>query len=573
MNFSSAKLRIKDGFRRSRSTHIPFLFILAAGLALRFYRLGHMSIWRDEIETMVFSLAPTGEIIRHALEIPFIPRPPLYYFLTRIFLSMESSSYMLRFPAALASGITLVLSYYLARRWFGSRVALLSSLFLSLSPFQVHYAQEGREYAFLMMLSLLSLVFLDLVLDNHPRWIIPWSGTCLAVLYTHHFGALIFFSEIMTAVIMLSGAAGRSKVDRRRTLLLFLSAAAAVMILWGPILGQLLSGLSGPRGMQGLSLYPNFSPGELKVMFGLMALGNGPGTALIIILAIIGSIPFAGPWKKGTIISFFWIMPPLMVILFGKFDHAIRLRYCIFIIPLYFMAAARGASILDHAVAGRSAKPSGKSGRMISLPVISIALALAAIVWTFPYLGSYYREERANWRAVAAFLDEVAGNEDLIVVTGEGEVETNFQYFILDHYAGLGPRSTIVHLDLAKEEDLRDILKGGHAVWYAGTRWRKRYLFRLDPSIPRDMGYTSLPPIVFQARTELSPMEKMFLAPFRYQEIAVIPVWPGRLSKKEVEDVSMSLIAGALLIPDGHVDTAVTAAYLRGERNWSEGFR
>lgn len=162
--------------------------VLILGLIFRFYGLGQKLLWHDELATRVFAAGYTVEEWKAALytgeifdvaEVQKYQRhnpsrsvaeatrdlaendpqhPPLYYVLTRIWVSLFGDGLAtLRALSACVSLLCWFGMFWLSRELFGSpRVAWMSVALLSLSPFFVLYAQEAREYALWTLLILLS---------------------------------------------------------------------------------------------------------------------------------------------------------------------------------------------------------------------------------------------------------------------------------------------------------------------------------------------------------------------------------------------------------------------------------
>jgi uncharacterized membrane protein len=119
-------------------------------------------------------------------------------------------------------------------------VGLIAAFLLAISPFAVGYAQEARSYAFLEMLSCLSLLLLLLALARR-RWY-WWLGYVISaslVLYTHFFGWFVFGAEVLFAAILLLWRSLRNRRLDLRILALFASTVA-IALLYLPLVPSLL---------------------------------------------------------------------------------------------------------------------------------------------------------------------------------------------------------------------------------------------------------------------------------------------------------------------------------------------
>jgi 4-amino-4-deoxy-L-arabinose transferase-like glycosyltransferase len=126
--------------------------ILAATLVaavLRFFRLGHQSLWIDEQFTLTAAGLPGRLAWRDLLD---NVHGPLHTLSVALAATLGGDSeWVLRLPSALA-GIALVPAMaWLARVWLGRDTVAPAVWLTAGSPFLVWYSQECRNYAFLLL--------------------------------------------------------------------------------------------------------------------------------------------------------------------------------------------------------------------------------------------------------------------------------------------------------------------------------------------------------------------------------------------------------------------------------------
>jgi hypothetical protein len=122
-----------------------FLAILALGAVLRFATLGHDSLWIDEGYTLGVSRFPFS----HLWTVPFDVHPPLFYSLVKASLLIGESETVLRSTSAIASTLTLIPFYMLARALMGRIGGLVAMAFLAMAFTNLVFASDARNYALL----------------------------------------------------------------------------------------------------------------------------------------------------------------------------------------------------------------------------------------------------------------------------------------------------------------------------------------------------------------------------------------------------------------------------------------
>ncbi|MBK8837056.1 MAG: glycosyltransferase family 39 protein [Anaerolineae bacterium] len=152
--------------------------LLFGAFGLRALQNGRESLWRDEIDSIRFALAPWPaplEAFAKAGE-----NGPLYHLILRGWLSLGGTSDLaLRLFSTLCGMLLLAVIYALGRRLLGPRAAGWATAFAALSPALVWYAGEGKMYALQPL-----LITLALLAVARRRWI--WFGlAALAAMYVH----------------------------------------------------------------------------------------------------------------------------------------------------------------------------------------------------------------------------------------------------------------------------------------------------------------------------------------------------------------------------------------------------
>ena len=179
--------------KRGRVAKWGLVLLLAIGL--RLFRLDGHSLWFDEALSVLIGRLALRQVLTGAAG---SSHPPGYYLLLHLWQAggMGTNDWLLRYPSVVASMLSVALAYRVAGLMFDRRTGLLAALGVTLSPFQVYYAQEARMYAMATALTLgAAWCFVRMV--RKPRAVVPALGYVLfavAGLYTHYFVAWVLLA-------------------------------------------------------------------------------------------------------------------------------------------------------------------------------------------------------------------------------------------------------------------------------------------------------------------------------------------------------------------------------------------
>lgn len=158
---------------------IEFYWALALAAALRISQLGTASYWYDEGFTVSISRLPLLNMLEATAG---DVHPPGYYLVTWLTARISDSEWIMRAPSVIFSLLSLYITWRLVKLFKLSRLGqIVVVLWVTISPLQLHYAQEVRMYS-LLQLEVLWLIYLMIT----RRWF--WFGlVAAAALYTHNY--------------------------------------------------------------------------------------------------------------------------------------------------------------------------------------------------------------------------------------------------------------------------------------------------------------------------------------------------------------------------------------------------
>lgn len=362
---------------RSEGSQKVDWWLLAAltlvGAALRFFNIGDKSLWYDEASTYHMVQGAWRDVL--ALNATANSAPPLYPLLLALLTGPSASEAVLRAPAALAGILAIPASWLLARELVASRWALVVPLLVALSPTQVEYSQEVREYslAFAAACFILTAYVRLLTRPDLRRalWVAAAAtlGLCtqygIAVLIAG--AALVSFAELL-----------RRPQPQAALYVWFLAhlpiGVAALALYFTTIRTQLAAVALGKAAY----LIDRYGDGTLSGIVALVAPSRGdfvhfafPGKLMFAVTAL-----GAGAWlvRRGSGRAFALLAAPTLLTFVcavaGIYPFG-AIRQDMFLLPMVYVCAAIGVG----ALASFSAERVGKWG-------IAVVLALlAATAW------------------------------------------------------------------------------------------------------------------------------------------------------------------------------------------------
>jgi uncharacterized membrane protein len=126
---------------------------------------------------------------------------PLYQMLLRLFIKEEfPPEWIVRFPAYLFMILGLISTWYFTKCLFGRRVGIITILLLSTNPFFLRYGAEARPYSMFLFFSVTSMgIFYKIITSDNVKikHIFLYVITTTLLLYTHFYGVLLLFSQIL----------------------------------------------------------------------------------------------------------------------------------------------------------------------------------------------------------------------------------------------------------------------------------------------------------------------------------------------------------------------------------------
>jgi uncharacterized membrane protein len=238
------------------------IILLTLGIFFHFFNLDKKVYWHDEVYTSMRAAGYTrmeldeglfkdrlvsvselqkaqqtkpgstaqDTIASLAIEDP--QHPPLYFLMARFWMQLFGSSLTAsRLLPVLISLLSLPAIYFLALELFSSKLtAILATILLSLSPFDILFAQTARQYSLLTLTVIVSSLYLIKALkkSNWKDWLF-YSLACGIGFYTHPFFVLTIIAH---GVLVIGHWLLIKKISKN--LLAFIVAIALTSLLYSP---------------------------------------------------------------------------------------------------------------------------------------------------------------------------------------------------------------------------------------------------------------------------------------------------------------------------------------------------
>lgn len=297
-------------------TRRTFTIIFILGIALRIFWI-QIPLWYDENFTLILARLPFSQMMQAVYG---DVHPPLWYLIewTLYHLVPTLPAWFIRVPACLFSIVALVLfTKVMDQLQISPNVKALAFVLMTILPFQLWYAQEGRMYA---MLEFFVLLALSAALGRN--YILLFIGS-LGMLYTQNYGAFYMAAIALVIIARENLVLGLFNNFKRYNLAMVAMVSAGILWLpWYFVVKQQMANIAGNYWIMDTSvgsvliiLYKIFlsaaMPSELffasytvifaVLIIGIIAIWKSSHPARLTI-AIMATVPLLLAW----IISLVW---------------------------------------------------------------------------------------------------------------------------------------------------------------------------------------------------------------------------------------------------------------------------
>ncbi|MGQ9675067.1 MAG: glycosyltransferase family 39 protein [Chloroflexota bacterium] len=366
---------------------VALLSITLLAGALRFYRLGDWSFWRDETYTLQRAVDLANINLNY----------PLWYMITHWSITpLHMSEWSARLPAAIIGTISVPIIYFLVRRAQTSLIALLAALFITISPWHLFWSQNARFYILLSLLTTAALVVFYLGLEENRLSYLISSLLLVGLGVLTHPTALFVVGVIGAYILALMVALRPLPIGLNRRNMEVLAILAAV-----PCLFLLWRAVKEPASWTHFLAWPTndllWLPSSLVYYL----------TVPVLVVGVIGAIPLLLRRDRFTILLTLAAMfAPVAVMVISTFSFTASRHMFVAAVPWLILASRGTVEII-----GRLRPHSALLG-------LGIVLLLAGEMLSEDYL--YYRFQNGNrwdYRSAYDMVRDKAKPGDVVVGT------------------------------------------------------------------------------------------------------------------------------------------------------------
>lgn len=335
-----------------RSRELGWLaLIVGAALAIRLAGIGANPSGDEGYSWLVAHAPSWGSFIQRIAA--YENTPPLFYVLLRPL--PANGVEWLRLPALIPSLLTVVATYFAARRLLSVRTAQFAALALAVAPFAVSFADYSRGF----MLAGCGLTFalwaaVELGSGGRRVWWVLWLVGATVAVYSEYY-----------AVVFLLPLAGLILATKARPQIEVLLFAALPILAFLPWLGELEHGLDAVNVTKVVANYPAPGAGSIRNVLTTLVFGDLGTTApvirwvelLVVLAVVVVGVRALTRTLDQSARQALWFFPGLaaavlvltaLVALVGP--HVFGKRYLTPVIPLFAILLGAGLASTSRRV-------------------------------------------------------------------------------------------------------------------------------------------------------------------------------------------------------------------------------
>lgn len=434
----------------------PLLYLLIAlGFGLRLFHLDRQSLWFDDIITVHLAKLPLVAGLDGLLS-QGIQLTPQYHWITKAWLLVGDSEWLLRFPSLCFSLLAIPLMFQLGQCYFGRDVGLLSAAIITLNPYQIWYAQEVKVYSLLLVAAIGSMyAFVRLLQGGRKQ-----SAIQLVIFNMLGFGSHYFMFLLPTVQFIFIVLHFKRYYAHLRTWLLINILSASILLPWfGYIFVRQhfttgIGWIPAPILTDPLLTIWNFTIGYQEEFTPALIV-----SLFIVAFSLILGILKVKAFKPLNHLVLIWFFFPLSVVwLFSQGPTSFYVdRYFLVIVPALILLLALGVTTIANYK-------------------LKVGLGLTLLLATTYGLSQVYFNTtfftRDDWRAMAQILRQEAQPGDGLVTCTDG-YRLALDYYDLGQLFNTQVQAQEVYFAYPAKFDFNTVLSKYRRLWVVVSNPRK----------------------------------------------------------------------------------------------------
>ncbi len=368
--------------------HRLLLSITLIGAGLRFWQLGHWSLWQDEVLTVLSS---------QQLVFDRLPINPIPYLAVKLSINIFGfNAFGARLIPALIGILSIPLIYKLGNLLYNRQVGLWSALFLAINHWHLFWSQNSRSYVFTCFFAILLAISFYRAIDSKEVRRAVLSLILVGLLVMSHLLAAVMVGALAIYVVGLVWLEGKRFVWQRGSVIVtfFLPFVLLSMILVWPRFRQYLFSGWGHNEWNRNGIYI-----LMTLVYGLSL----PIATIALLTAI------TRPITRSQLFLICYSGLPLVFFLLCSFILNVAGYYLFFTLPAYIILAARLCEQITTLFT-KNDQSLFQWGRL-AMPLVVIATLLLSV-----YL--YFQLEyggRPRWKEAFEIIQKQQQTNDRVV--------------------------------------------------------------------------------------------------------------------------------------------------------------
>lgn len=414
-------------FQSSFSYYLPILTILLIAFMVRVLYLQEIALNPDE--SRIF-LRMVDSSIKEITTQYRTDNHVFHSLLLYLAAFISSAPFFVRFMTVTIFGtLSIPILYQLTLQLFNRPLALVSGLFLALSAYHIHYAQNLRGYSLLVFLSILStsLLYQALLRNNLKLWIAFVLVSTINI-YTYLLAAsMIGVHVFMIAWFWWCKKNCTSFKTFRNAMLALIGTVMLTSLLYSPLFSQILSFTANERHYE--SDFRRFYEAPWDAILtdyytafsSYLSLENYPYLGLVFL--IISGIGLLSMFRRNLFQTgwlLIWIIVPYLGVTFAYNTIPrvhLSIRFLQFVIPPILILIAYGILTIGNCLRNLLSRYT-QSSKLLDfsrwLP-IAIAISLFTGININNHVQLTAKLMTNDWPRASLYLAERASPEDVIL--------------------------------------------------------------------------------------------------------------------------------------------------------------